>query len=90
MESSILGSEKILNNVECLLPSQPMAQAEGGQCLKYLAFKELRTTAGTCYVNNIIEHEVSVVLSVYVVYIFATKWPIYCCPPGKEGNSKWP
>jgi hypothetical protein len=48
MESSILGSEKILNNVECLLPSQPMAQAEGGQCLKYLAFKELRTTAGTC------------------------------------------
>jgi hypothetical protein len=31
------------------------------------------------------------ILSVcYVVYISATRWPIFCCPPEKESNSKWP
>jgi hypothetical protein len=34
--------------------------------------------------------EDSVGLSVYVVNISATRWPIYCCPPEKEANSKWP
>jgi hypothetical protein len=36
-----------------------------------------------------IGHEDSFDLSVYVVYIFATRWSICCCLPKKEGNSKW-
>jgi hypothetical protein len=37
-----------------------------------------------------IGQEDSVGLSVCLVHISATRWPIYCCPPEKEGNSKEP
>jgi hypothetical protein len=37
-----------------------------------------------------IEHEDSVNLYVYAVYIKATGWPIYCCASEKEANSKKP
>jgi hypothetical protein len=38
----------------------------------------------------IIEHEDSVGSSVDLVYVSAIRWPIYCCPLEKEGNSKLP
>jgi hypothetical protein len=65
-------------------------------CVIWRSGGEARQQHLLCHVVKIplticaIGHVDYVGLSVYVVYISATRWPIYCCPPEKESNSKWP
>jgi hypothetical protein len=58
-------------------------------CIKVLKYKvQLVSINLSLQKRDAIGHKDSVGLSVYIVYISASRWPIYYCPPEKEGNSK--